>query len=156
MWWITVSLIIAGILFMLVELLLVPGVGIGGILSLASLGAACWYSFVYIGDTVGWLVLVAVLVMLVVSVVLALRSRTWRRFELKTEVDSRVNDECLSLTAGQRGVAQTRLAPMGTGRFGEVSCEVKSHDNSLIDAGTPLEIVSIEDNQVIVKPITQE
>jgi membrane-bound ClpP family serine protease len=156
MWWITVALIIAGILFMLVELLLVPGVGIGGILSLLSLGAACWYSFVYISDSVGWMVLVLVLILLVVSVVLALRSRTWRRFELKTEIDSKVNDECCRLEAGQKGVAQTRLAPMGTGRFGETSCEVKSHDNSLIDAGTPLEIVSIEDNQVIVKPITEQ
>ena len=156
MWWITVALIIAGILFMLVELLLVPGVGIGGILSLLSLGAACWYSFVYISDSAGWTVLVLVLILLVVSVVLALRSRTWRRFELKTEIDSKVNDECCRLEAGQKGVAQTRLAPMGTGRFGETSCEVKSHDNSLIDAGTPLEIVSIEDNQVIVKPITEQ
>ncbi len=156
MWWITVALIIAGILFMLVELLLVPGVGIGGFLSLLSLGAACWYSFVYIGDSVGWTVLVAVIVMIVAAVVISLRSRTWRRFELKTEIHSKVNDESRRLAAGQRGLAQTRLAPMGTGRFGEVSCEVKSDDNSLIDAGTPLEIISIEDNQVTVKPLTEQ
>ncbi|HBH21340.1 MAG TPA: serine protease [Rikenellaceae bacterium] len=156
MWWITAALIFAGILFMLVELLLVPGVGIGGILSLASLCAACWYTFVYIGSGSGWTVLVLVLILLVVSICMALRAKTWKRFELKTEVTSKVNDESSSLHPHDRGTAQTRLAPMGTGRFGDVVCEVKSSDNSMIAAGTPLEIVTIEDNQVIVKPLTQQ
>ena len=57
------------------------------------------------------------------------------------------------MNPGDKGVAQTRLAPMGTGRFGAVSCEVKSSDNSMIAAGTPLEVVAVENNQVIVKPI---
>lgn len=156
MWWITASLIFAGILFMLVELLLVPGVGIGGILSLTSLGAACWYTFAYIGSGPGWTVLVLVLVLLVVSICTALRARTWKRFELNTEVTSKVNTESSSLHPSDRGTAQTRLAPIGTGRFGDVVCEVKSYNNSLIAAGTALEIVAIEDNQVIVKPLTQQ
>lgn len=156
MWWITAALIFAGILFMLVELLLVPGIGIGGILSLASLSAACWYTFVYIGTGAGWTVLVLVLVLLVASICVALHARTWKRFELKTEVTSKVNDEASSLRPSDRGVAQTRLAPMGTGRFGDIVCEVKSSDNSLVDAGTPLEIVAIEDNQVIVRTLTEQ
>ena len=49
MWWITVGLVIVGILLMLVELLLVPGVGVAGFLGLASLVAACWYTFACIG-----------------------------------------------------------------------------------------------------------
>ena len=155
MWWITAALIFAGILFMLVELLLVPGVGIGGLLSLASLGAACWYTFVYLGQGAGWAVLVTVLILVVAATCLALRAKTWRKFELTTEVTSKVNDESASLHPSDRGIAQTRLAPMGTGRFGDIVCEVKSADNSLIAAGTPLEIVKIEDNQVIVKTLTE-
>ena len=54
MWWITLSLILAGIIFMLVEMLLIPGVGIAGIFSLISLGAACWYSFDFISPSAGW------------------------------------------------------------------------------------------------------
>ena len=41
MWWITLSLILAGIIFMLVEMLLVPGVEIAKIFNLISLSAAC-------------------------------------------------------------------------------------------------------------------
>ena len=153
MWWITVGLVIVGILLMLVELLLVPGVGVAGFLGLASLVAACWYTFACIGYSGGWWVTVFVLAMLVVMTVVVLRNRTWKRFELKTEVNSRVNEESSLVNPGDKGVAQTRLAPMGTGRFGAVSCEVKSSDNSMIAAGTPLEVVAVENNQVIVKPL---
>ena len=45
MWWITVGLLIAGLVFMFVEMLLVPGVGVAGFFSLAAFAAACWYTF---------------------------------------------------------------------------------------------------------------
>lgn len=153
MWWITLGLILIGIILMLVEMLLVPGVGVAGIFSLASLFAACWYTFSCIGYSEGWWMTALVLVMLVVMAAVILRKRTWRRFELKTEVNSRVNEESSLVKVGDRGVAQTRLAPIGSGRFGAVSCEVKSSDNSMIDAGTPIEVVAVENNQVIVKPL---
>lgn len=156
MWWITTALILAGIIFMLVELLLIPGVGIGGFLSLAALGAACWYTFAYIGYTAGWWVLSCTLVLLVVCIVFSLRARTWKKFELSTEITSKVNVESSRVRAGDRGVAKTRLAPMGTGKFGDVSLEVKSENGSLVDAGTPIEVVSVEDNQVTVKSITEQ
>lgn len=155
MWWITVGLILVGIILMLVEMLLVPGVGVAGFFSLAALFASCWYTFARIGDVEGWWVTVFVLLLLVAMTVVILRKRTWKRFELDTEVTSRVNEESSLVKPGDRGVAQTRLAPMGTGRFGGVSCEVKSSDNSMVSAGTPLEVVAVEDNQVIVKPIEQ-
>ncbi len=156
MWWITTALILAGIIFMLVELLLIPGVGIGGFLSLASLGAACWYTFAYIGFSAGWWVLSCTLVLLVVCIAVVLRARTWKKFELSTEITSKVNVESSRVRAGDNGVAKTRLAPMGTGKFGEVLVEVKSDDGSLVDAGTPVEVVSVEGSQVTVKPITEQ
>lgn len=153
MWWITVGLIIVGIILMLIEMLLVPGVGVAGFLSLAALVASCWYTFDFIGASEGWWVTVFVLLMLVAMTAVILRKRTWKRFELDTEVTSKVNEESSLVKVGDRGVARTRLAPMGTGRFGNVSCEVKSADNSMVAAGTPVEVVAVEDNQVIVKPI---
>ena len=151
MWWIVVTLLVLGILLMLVEMLLIPGVGIAGFLSVGSLGA-----FAEISATAGWWTLLAAMVALAVLIFFALRARTWRRFELKTEVRSQMGTEASQVHVGDRGVAYTRLAPMGTGRFGEVSCEVKSHDNTMVAAGTPVEVVAIEENKPLVKPITQE
>jgi len=44
---------------------------------------------------------------------------------------------------------------MGTARFGEQNCEVKSADNSMIDPQTPLKVVAVEDNKILVKPINK-
>lgn len=150
--WIIASLIFLGLVCLLVETLLTPGVGIAGILGLASMAVAGWYAFTYHGSRVGWIVVLIVLVLVAAALVFALRAKTWRRFELDTEIRSRVNRENEVLRAGMEGVSLTRLAPMGTVRFDSVECEAKSFDNHMIAAGTPVEICRIEDNKVIVKP----
>lgn len=153
MWWIALALIIAGILLMFVEFLLVPGVGVAGIFSLISLGAACWYTFDYIGNNAGWWVTSVVLALLLILLFIILRTKTWKKFELDTDVTSQVNTASSQLHEGDRGVTLTRLAPIGTGRFGTVCCEVKSSDSTMIASGTEVEVVQISDNQVLVKPI---
>ena len=156
MWWIVVSLLILGVVLMLVEMLLVPGVGIAGFLSLGSLGVACWYAFTAISSAAGWWTTLAAVLLLGVMVFFALRAKTWQRFELKTEMTSQMGTEAADVHVGDRGIAYTRLAPLGTGRFGSVSCEVKSYDNTMVAAGTPLEVVAIEENKPLVKPVTTE
>ena len=156
MWWIVVTLLVLGVVLMLVEMLLVPGVGIAGFLSLGSLGVACWYAFTAISSAAGWWTTLAAVLLLGVMVFFALRAKTWQRFELKTEMTSQMGTEAADVHVGDRGIAYTRLAPLGTGRFGSVSCEVKSYDNTMVAAGTPLEVVAIEENKPLVKPITNE
>lgn len=155
MWWITVGLIIAGIVFMLIEMLLIPGVGVAGIFSLAAMAAASWYSFEFISPAAGWWVAVALLVMLVVMVFIILRKKTWKRFELNDELTSKVNLEPEKLSVGDRGVSVTRLAPIGNARFESISCEVKSYNNQMMDPGIAIEVVAVENNQVLVKPISE-
>ena len=153
MWWIALALIIAGILLMFVEFLLVPGVGVAGVFSLLSLGAACWYTFYCIGYSAGWWVTSVVLALLLVFLFVILRTKTWKKLELNTDVTSKVNTASSQLHVGDNGVTLTRLAPIGTGRFGTLCCEVKSSDSTMIASGTPVEVVQIIDNQVLVKPI---
>lgn len=153
MWWIIATLILVGILLMLIEMLLIPGVGVAGFLSVASLIASCWYAFNFMGRAAGFITAGIVLVLLALSLVFMLREKTWKRFELETEVDSKVNRAPEKVSPGDRGTTLTRLAPMGTAMFGDMSCEVKSHDNSMIAPGTEVEVLRIEDNKVIVKSL---
>ncbi len=153
MWWIIVSLILAGILFLLAEMLLVPGVGVAGIVGILSLAASCWYTFDKAGSKAGIVVTLINVVLVLIMLVIALREKTWKKFELGTEINSKVNNEVSQVKVGDRGVAMTRLAPMGTAKFDKVSCEVKSFDNSMVAASTEIEVVLVEDNKVIVKTI---
>ncbi|MCQ2177116.1 MAG: serine protease [Bacteroidales bacterium] len=153
--WIIAALIFIGILLMLIEMLLVPGVGVAGFLGLSALAGACVYAFLRVSAPAGIVVTVIVMALLLVMLYFILREKTWKRFELNTEIDSKVGQEQSSVTVGSRGFAQTRLAPMGTARFGDVTCEVKSADNSMIAARTLIEVIAVEDNRILVKTINE-
>ena len=153
MWWIIAALIFVGILFILAEMLLVPGVGVAGFVGIISLAASCWYAFAKVGTRAGLIITAVNVVLAVIMLVIALRENTWKRFELGTEINSKVNNEVSQVKAGDRGIAMTRLAPMGTVKFDKVSCEAKSFDNCMIAASTEVEVVLVEDNKVIVKTI---
>ncbi|MCQ2171106.1 MAG: NfeD family protein [Bacteroidales bacterium] len=155
MWWIILSLILLGVILMLIELLLIPGVGVAGILSLASMGAACWYAFSFCSTVAGIVTTCISVALLIAMLIIVLREKTWKKFELGTEIKSKVNAESESLKVGDRGRTVTRLAPMGTALFADLSVEVKSSDNSMVSPGTTVEVVRIEDNKVIVKQVNE-
>lgn len=148
-----ISLIILGLLLMLVELLLVPGVGVAGFASLASFAAACWYAFAKISVQAGWITIAVVIAILLLFLVWILRAKTWKRFEQKSVIDAKANAEVEAVKVGDRGTTLTRLAPMGTARISGVQLEVKSCDNSLVSPGAEIEVVSVENNTVSVKTI---
>ena len=147
-------LIIFGILLVLTEVLFLPGFGIGA-LGLALLAGACWYTFVHFGTTAGVWASVLLSVALLLTVLFVLRSKTWKKAELSAEINARANTDSEKVTVGERGVTITRLAPRGTALFGTLSAEVKSADNTMIDPGTGVEVVSTDNNEITVKPITQ-
>lgn len=147
------SLIFIGILLMLIELLLIPGVGVAGILSLVSLIASCYYAFTRIGTAAGITTTIVVICLILAMFIYILREKTWKKFETTTVIDSKVEDGTEGVKIGEKGKAVTRLAPMGTARFEESTCEVKSDDNSMISAGTEIEVVHIEDGKILVKPL---
>ncbi|MBO4446666.1 MAG: NfeD family protein [Bacteroidales bacterium] len=144
-------LIVAGILLLLAEFLLVPGVGVPGVLGLCCLIAACFFGFFWFGNTVGAIITAAVSLLLLGLFIYALRSKTWKKVALNDEIVAKTGELPPSVDAGSRGVTETRLAPMGTARFGDSSTEVKSDNNEMIEPGTPVEVVRIEDNRIIVK-----
>lgn len=153
MWWIVVSLVVLGILLMLAEMLLIPGVGVAGFLGLASMVAACWCSFTLYGNIEGIITTIVTAILLTIMLIIVLREKTWKRFELGAEIKSTVNEDLSELKEGQVGKTLTRLAPMGTVEFEKGSFEAKSYNNSMVDPGVRVEILRIEDNKVIVKPL---
>ena len=150
---IIVSLIIFGILALLAEFLLIPGIGICGILGLGSIIYSAVYAFQFLGSTAGTVVVAIDVVIVVVTLIVMLKEKTWKRLELHEEIDSAVKDDSKLLHVGQRGRTLTRIAPMGTAVFQGVNCEVKSADNTFIDPGVEVEVTRLEDSQIYVKPI---
>ena len=150
-----ITLILVGLVLIFAEVLLIPGVGIAGILGILSMGGSCYYAFSQLGQTTGIIVTAVNVVLVVALSVWILRAKTWKRLTLETNIDSKAVPNDGVLTVGERGKTQTRLAPMGMVRFGNDVVEVKALEG-MIDPGIDVEIVMIEDNKVYVKPAGEE
>lgn len=146
----TITLILVGIILILAELLIIPGVGVAGILGILSICGASWYSFAYLGPWTGTLVTLFNVAALSVLTYFALRARTWKKLELNTVIEK--NESVIKVNVGDHGRTITRLAPMGSARIGEFKIEVTALEG-MIDAGTEIEVAHIENNKVYVRPV---
>lgn len=83
-----------------------------------------------------------------------LRSKTWKKLSLKTNIDSKVDSapQEKGIDVGNRGVAVTRLAPAGKVQIGETVLEAFTRD-SLVEPGKEVEVVEMEGNKIFVKEI---
>ena len=152
-----IFLIILGLLLFIVEFMLIPGFTIAGIGGAVCLITAVVFSFASFGTTVGLLVLGITVLVMIVLTVLMLKSGTWNKFMLKTAIDGKVDTvgaEEGKVKAGDRGVTVTRLAPGGKVLVNGEYFEAKSID-ILVDPRQEIEVVRIDDNKLIVKPINK-
>ena len=153
MFWI-ILLILLGLLFLLAEILLLPGVSVGAALALICYGCAAWMSFAWFGSTAGIVTLVAITAASLVLTVWALRAKTWQRFSLDQKIESAGNTAPQNdVKSGDRGVAVSRLSPMGTVEIGGRRYEAKSAD-AYIDQRSEIEVVGFENANVIVRRTT--
>ncbi|MFO7755708.1 MAG: NfeD family protein [Bacteroidales bacterium] len=150
-----IFLIILGILLFMVEFLIVPGITIAGIGGAVSIISGIVLSFFYHGPGTGLIVLICTMVLIGLTVVFMLKAGTWRRLMLNKTIDSRVDfikmDEG-RIKAGDAGRTITRLNPVGKVMIGDEYYEARALDQ-LIDQNADVEVVKIESNRIIVKPL---
>ncbi len=152
-WLIILALILLGLGFMLVEMLLLPGVTFGAVLSACSFVGATYLAYTSLGSMQGLSVIIASLALVFITVFWALRTGVWGRVALKEQlsgVTSPSPEEMVPM--GERGVAMSRLAPMGRAKFGHTIIEAKSQEE-FIDPKSAVEVVGYENSAVIVKKV---
>lgn len=153
-WTLIAVLILVGLLFLVLEILVIPGQGVFGILGLIIVGVGIWQTYHSYGTTEGHIVLAGSFVASLLSIVLSLRSKTWKKMMLQTEVDGKVNlIEAEKLKIGDIGKSVSRLAPAGKALFHNEFFEVHTHGD-FIDPQKEIEIISIDHNKIIVKQKT--
>ena len=151
MFWI-VLLIILGLLFLLAEILVLPGLSVGAVLALICYGSAAWMAFAWFGTTVGTVTVAVILAASGVMTVWALRAKTWQRFSLDQKIESAGNTapQSSDVKVGDRGVAVSRLSPMGTVEIAGRRYEAKS-SGEYIDQRSEVEVTGFENSNVIVR-----
>ena len=171
--WLEVSLFLAGIICLLLEIFVIPGFGIfglgGGILILASLILAS-QTFVWphndyqmaqlersletVAGAMAGMIVVAVLLRrwmpkstlfghMLLAPPVGEEAETIRRREALVDFHGLL---------GQRGTTTTRLNPAGKARFADQLVDVMA-DGEAIDRGTAIEVVDVRGSRVLVKEV---
>mgnify|MGYP002564660002 CR=1 FL=1 len=140
-----ITLIVIGIILLVAELVLLPGISVAGIAAFVSFAAAIFYGFFHFGVVGGSIIVASIVILSIIAVVVSLRANTWRRLSLKTTIEgsSTPTPEQQNIRIGQQGETITRLAPMGKVRFGEVTIEAKSID-SFLDPHQTVEVIGYD------------
>ena len=150
---IIVLLIVLGIALLLLEFLIIPGVTVAALGGVLMIGGGIFLSYDHYGSSIGHMTVLATIIFCSISLAVALKSKTWQKIMLKTEIDSKVEKlELENITVGDRGVCISRLGPMGMVKLNEKIVEAKS-TGVYIDEKAYVEVVGIIDKIVIVKPI---
>lgn len=152
-WTIVLSLIIAGLALLLVEILFIPGTTVVGVIGIVCLITGMWLSFRYFPPTVSWIVSGATIVASASAVYFSFSSGMWKPFALRGSSDSKVNENLTqALQIGMEGKTISALRPVGNADFLGQIVEVKSMGD-YISPDTKIRIKKIELNQIFIEPI---
>lgn len=146
-----IFLILLGLFFLVVELIFLPGITLGTILSAVSYGVAIYLGFSRLGLIGGMIILFVIAALSLVATVVSLRAKTWQRLALNNKVDGQSNaspEE--AVVVGAKGVTISRLSPMGKVEIDGKLYEAKS-GGEYIDQRTEVEVVGFENSNIIVR-----
>lgn len=148
---IVIVLCAVGIILILAEIFLIPGITFAAIAgALFSLGGF-YYAFTHLGATGGVISVITSGIVFAGSFFYLVKSKALDKIALKTDIQSTVaSGDSLNIKEGDEGIALSRLNPIGKVRVGHITMEAKSLDE-FIDEDTPIVVLKVSRTQLIVK-----
>ena len=141
-------LLVVGLILLVAEVYLFPGISLAGICSTACLIFANVYAYLHLGCMACLVTFLITLVSCGGILLWVFRSKALERAALKEDIDSTVHNTAVdSIRPGDKGIAITRLALIGNGHI----VEVKSLDG-FIDEKTPIVVQRVVESTVWVLP----
>ena len=137
-------LLLATVVLLLIELFIVPGISIAGILAGGCAIFVNYYAFTYLGIVAGIIVCVG-------SIIFFMRSKTLDRISLKQNITSQIDRTAeMRIKIGDIGITTTRLALIGYAKINDEIVEVKS-TGELLNEHTCIRVVRIVDGTIMVE-----
>ena len=140
-----------GTLLLVVEVVLIPGLGLTGLLGAGAMLGAVIYAFTCISSLAGWSTLLIIILIIAALIMWAAYGKTLDKMALKKNINSTSADkEAQSIKVGDEGRTVTRLALIGDARFGARIIEVTTSDG-FIDEKADVVVERISANIIYVK-----
>lgn len=145
-------LFVVGVLLLCIELFIIPGFGVVGLLGAGSLIAAVAVAWWKLGGLEAGVAL-ALGTAVIASLLWYLpRSRAGKAMVL-AEVQSAIATLPAVVAVGAEGLAATPLRPSGVVSFAEHEVDVVS-EGLFVDAGTRVRVTRVEGSRVFVEPVS--
>ncbi|ULB35807.1 MULTISPECIES: hypothetical protein [Proteiniphilum] len=149
---IVIAVIALGVLFMLIEIFLLPGISIAGIAGAIFLIGGIVYAYIFLGTSAGNITIAAASLALGGTFFWLIKSKSLRKISLEANIEGKVDTGNLQkINAGDTGISLSRLNPIGKVMVNDVEVEGKSFNGELIDEETEIEVVKVNTYNVIVK-----
>ena len=147
---IVIALCIIGILLILVEIFLIPGLTLTAVAgTLFSIGGIYW-AFHKLGTAAGIITLLSVVALTGIAFIYLIKSKALNRIALKTNIDSTVASKDLpDISEGDEGITISRLNPIGKVRVNNITMEAKTLDG-FIDENLSVRVIKVTPTQLIV------
>jgi len=154
MTWFTIALLLfLGVLFVVLELIFVPGTTVVGIIGIVLSVIGIFFAFQDFGTGAGWLAIGITVVANIIAIIISLQTGTWEKLGLKGTSTSRVNDTILyNLEEGDIGKAISAMRPSGTVEFKEQLMEASTF-GEYVAAGTKVRIKEIQGKTIYVETL---
>jgi membrane-bound ClpP family serine protease len=150
---IIIMLLILGVILLLVEFMLIPGISIAGVGSLLSFGGAVYFAFRYFGSIAGFVVLLLILIAVPTFLYFLFKGKAMKPMMLSTNIEGKMkNIEEGLINLGDEGETIGRLAPAGRAKINGINLEVRT-TGQFVDQHTKIKVLKIEGNSVYVEPI---
>jgi len=151
-WYIVIILGLIGIALFALEVFIIPGLGITGVLAIISQGACIYMAYKY-GNNVGHYTTLFILGADILMVIFGFRQIFSGRWSVKEKIDHKlINTDIHKVKVGDIGTAHTILRPFGKALFHNELIEVCSISD-FIDQESPIKVIKIEDGKIWVSII---
>ena len=151
-----IVLIILGLLLLMLEVVVIPGITIAGIGGFLMLGASVYIAFSQFGTVPGIITLAFVLIASPVLIYYLFKSKTGKQMVLQTRITGKIEAfDSSKIKTGDTGRTIGRLAPTGKVRVNGEVAEAQSTGN-FIDHTVEIIVIKVVENKIIVEPINKK
>lgn len=151
-----IILVFLGLLLLLIEFAVVPGITIAGIGGGIMLIASVYLAFVKHGTLAGIITLIFVVIAAPAIIIYFFKSKPGKKMMLQAEIDAKVETfDTDKIKPGDTGKTISRLAPMGKVKINGETVEAQS-TGELIDNNQDITVVKVYPGKIIVEPIKKE
>lgn len=147
-----ILLIILGLVLLLLEFAVIPGVTIAGIGGFVLLAGSVYIAFAEMGNVAGFITLGVVLILSPLMIYYFFKSRAGKKMILDSKIEGKIeNTTPGNIQPGDTGITIGRLAPMGKVRINGEVVEAQS-SGVFIDHKVEIRVVKTHLNKIIVEP----